>query len=102
MKKYLVALFFLIIVGLLPTFSQSKSAKNEFEAYLFAYFEGKGKGTEQEQLRFAISPNATNWVALNNNQPILSSDKISQTGGIRDPHILHCDVEIGQSARLET
>lgn len=56
--------------------------------YLFAYFEGSGDKNTQEQLRFAVSQDAQNWVALNNNKPILSSADISQTGGIRDPHIL--------------
>jgi len=56
--------------------------------YLFAYFEGSGDKNTQEQLRFAVSQDAQNWVALNNNKPILSSADISQTGGVRDPHIL--------------
>jgi Beta-xylosidase len=42
-------------------------------------------------LRFAVSQDAQNWIALNNNQPILSSADISQTGGIRDPHILRAE-----------
>lgn len=29
--------------------------------------------------------------ALNNNQPVIASGQISQTGGIRDPHILRCE-----------
>lgn len=65
-----------------------KPDDSEFDAYLFAYFEGKGKGEEQEQLRFALSPDAVNWFAINGNRPIVPSDQISQTGGIRDPHIL--------------
>lgn len=60
----------------------------DYTAYLFAYFEGRGERSLQEQFRFAVSPDAMNWYALNNNEPILSSEKISQTGGIRDPHIL--------------
>ncbi|SEA07063.1 Glycosyl hydrolases family 43 [Arachidicoccus rhizosphaerae] len=54
--------------------------------YLFAYFEGKG--TNQEALRFAVSQDAVHWKALNNNNPVIGSDSISATGGIRDPHIL--------------
>ena len=60
----------------------------QFTGYLFAYFEGSGDKTKQEQLRFAVSDNAMNWFALNDNQPILSSGDVSQSGGIRDPHIL--------------
>ena len=38
--------------------------------------------------RFALSDNGLNYKALNNNQPVLDSKKISSTGGIRDPHII--------------
>lgn len=58
------------------------------DAYLFAYFEGRGDGRLQEHLRFAVSDDGFNWKALNHNSPIISSDTISLTGGIRDPHIL--------------
>lgn len=58
------------------------------DGYLFAYFEGSGTGNLQEQLRFGASADGVNWNALNNNQPIIASDTISKTGGIRDPHIL--------------
>ncbi|WBL21556.1 glycoside hydrolase family 43 protein [Zunongwangia sp. HRR-M8] len=68
--------------------SQISIAQNNMQAYLFAYFEGTGKGELQEQLRFAVSRDAKNWKALNNNQPIIGSDSISNSGGIRDPHIL--------------
>ena len=58
------------------------------DAYLFAYFEGQGEGRLQEHLRFAISDDGFSWKALNHNSPIISSDTISLTGGIRDPHML--------------
>lgn len=62
------------------------------ESYLFAYFEGSdGDRKNQEQLRFAISKDAVSWGALNNNEAIIPSDDISQTGGIRDPHILRAE-----------
>lgn len=63
-----------------------KAAKQNFAGYLFAYFEGSGG--KQEHLRFAISEDARNWYALNDNQPVIASDSISTSGGIRDPHIL--------------
>lgn len=66
-----------------------KAQNDNFEGYLFAYFEGAAENRKsEEQLRFAVSDDAINWSALNNNQPILNSDDISQSGGIRDPHIL--------------
>ncbi len=55
-------------------------------AYLFTYFTGN-KGAE-ESIRFAISKDGYSFKALNNNQPIIASSTISETGGVRDPHIL--------------
>jgi len=69
--------------------AQTRSGDNaNYSAYLFAYFEGSGPKEKQEQLRFAVSTDAVHWSALNGNQPIIPSAEISQTGGIRDPHIL--------------
>jgi len=55
-------------------------------AYLFAYFTGNDK--KKEAIRFALSADGFHYVALNGNQPIVSSAAISQTGGVRDPHIV--------------
>lgn len=65
-----------------------KKQSPEFTGYLFAYFEGSGESIKQEQLRFGVSADAIKWYALNNNEPIIASDTISQTGGIRDPYIM--------------
>lgn len=62
--------------------------KIPYDAYLFAYFEGYGPSNLREQLRFAVSENGTDWKALNGNLPVVSSDSVSLSGGIRDPHIL--------------
>lgn len=67
--------------------NNSKS-EEEYCGYLFAYFEGSETPELQEQLRFAVSRDAVNWYALNGNKPVVSSDTISSSGGIRDPHIL--------------
>ena len=66
--------------------AKKAATNNKYAGYLFAYFEGSGN--QQEHLRFAISEDAKNWYALNDNQPIIASDSISTSGGIRDPHIL--------------
>lgn len=66
--------------------AKKAAPNNKFADYLFAYFEGSGN--KQEHLRFAISEDAKNWYALNDNQPVIASDSISTSGGIRDPHIL--------------
>lgn len=79
----------LILLGVaLMLQSCTSGVKKDFTGYLFAYFEGTGNPHKQEQLRFAVSKDAVNWHALNGNQPIIASDTISESGGIRDPHIL--------------
>ncbi len=79
---------FMIFVVVLTTMSMQAKRNQKFTGYLFTYFEGRGEGNLQEQLRFAISDDGINWKALNNNRPVIASDSISTTGGIRDPHIL--------------
>lgn len=64
----------------------AKIFKEEPSAYLFVYFTGNQKA--EEQIRFALSKDGYNFKALNQNNPVISSEKISSTGGVRDPHIL--------------
>lgn len=66
--------------------SEIKVPNKNNSAYLFTYFTGNKK--EEEAIRFAISNDGYNFRALNNNMPIISSARISATGGVRDPHIL--------------
>lgn len=61
-------------------------AQPKTSAYLFAYF--TGNKIEEEAICFALSDDGYHFKALNAGKPILSSDKISSTGGVRDPHIL--------------
>jgi len=74
----------LVISGLV--FFNRCSMTEKYEAYLFVYFTGNGPG--EEAIRFAVSEDGYNYRALNNNQPVLNSQKISTSGGVRDPHIL--------------
>lgn len=57
-----------------------------YSAYLFVYF--IGNNGDEEALRFALSRDGYHYNALNGNNPVIASDTISLTGGIRDPHIL--------------
>ncbi|WP_200974490.1 glycoside hydrolase family 43 protein [Echinicola sp. 20G] len=82
------ATFAVLLVILLSVLSSCSKNSEHFDGYLFAYFEGTGPAEKQEQLRFAVSKDAIHWKALNHNDPIIASAKISQSGGIRDPHIL--------------
>lgn len=64
----------------------SRVAEKDFVAYLFVYF--TGNSVEEEAVRYAISSDGYNYYALNKNNPVIPSAKISSTGGVRDPHIL--------------
>lgn len=75
-------------MGISLPVSAQKGDGQPYAGYLFAYFEGGGEGKLQEQLRFAVSEDAQTWYALNGNKPIIASDTISNSGGIRDPHII--------------
>ena len=88
---YKILLLFIIVCFQQNAFSQNKSSSTINEqikntAYLFTYFTGNRK--DQEAIRFAISTDGYHYTALNNNQPVISSEKISLTGGVRDPHIV--------------
>ena len=63
--------------------------EKDFNAYLFAYF--TGNDVEGEAIRYAVSLDGYHYFTLNNNEPVLVSNKISSTGGVRDPHILRAE-----------
>lgn len=73
------------MLGIARTHGQA----NNTTAYLFTYF--TGNGNSEEAIHYATSDNGYNWKALNFDRPIISSAKISTTGGVRDPHILRAE-----------
>jgi len=83
-KKTLLVVVFAFVAGSFLFTACEKSEK--YEAYLFTYFIGNAPG--EESIRFAVSEDGYNYRALNNNKPVLDNDKICETGGVRDPHIL--------------
>ncbi len=86
-KRGLLNLFYVIaLVGYL--FSACTPAES-LEGYLFVYFTGNGPG--EEQIRYAISEDGYTFRALNDNKPVVASEDISTSGGVRDPHILRCE-----------
>lgn len=91
MKKYnlLILVCYLFIPFLTKAQSSNGTTGEDYVAYLFAYF--SNNTPEGEQVRFAVSLNGYNYLALNNNNPVLDSKQISSTGGVRDPHILRAE-----------
>jgi len=63
--------------------------QSPMNAYLFAYFTGNDK--IDESIKFAVSRDGVNFTALNDNAPIIDSRLISETGGVRDPHIIRSE-----------
>ena len=80
------SVFGLLLCSLVLFSCADGKKENEYTAYLFTYFTGNGDG--EEAIRYAISEDGYNFHALNNNEPIIVSDSISRSGGVRDPHIL--------------
>ncbi len=79
---------FLLLVAMVLTFgvSMESFALPKMKYYLFAYF--TGNAPEKEQIHFAVSEDGFNYTPLNGGQPIISSDTIAISKGVRDPHIL--------------
>jgi len=79
----------LIVLTTLTVSAKSKiPAEKDFVGYLFTYFTGNNNEKEEEAIRFALSDNGFDYKALNGNRPVIKSSLISETGGVRDPHIL--------------
>ena len=57
--------------------------------YLFVYF--TGNAPEKEQICYAVSDDGFNYTPLNDGRPVVGSDTIALSKGVRDPHILRCD-----------
>ncbi|MCF3107371.1 family 43 glycosylhydrolase [Niabella sp. CC-SYL272] len=79
-----IVIFFML--SMFQSQGQQKLQQKGYTAYLFTYFTGNQK--QEEAIRFAISADGYHYWALNGNQPVLASEAISTTGGVRDPHIL--------------
>ena len=88
MEKIRKAILFVAmsVIAIGYSIAQSSIAEKDYVGYLFAYF--TGNSVEEEAVRFAISADGYNFMALNNNQPVIDSKQISSSGGVRDPHIL--------------
>lgn len=90
MKRLKLSITLLLVASL--SYAQNYKygpEEKDFAGYLFAYF--TGNDVEEEAVCYAISKDGYNYLALNSNQPVLNSEEISSTGGVRDPHILRAE-----------
>lgn len=61
-------------------------AAEDMAGYLFVYF--TGNDPRDESVCYALSRDGLTFKALNDNAPVIDSKLISETGGVRDPHII--------------
>lgn len=89
--KLFITIYFLFATICVNKAQSYKSgpAEKDFAGYLFTYF--KGNAVADEAVCYAISRDGYNYLALNQNNPIIDSKQISSTSGVRDPHILRCE-----------
>lgn len=86
-KKAITSLLLLIVfLNSASVTAQKKRSTGKYSAYLFVYFTGNDK--REEQIHFALSSDGFQYRALNGDQPVINASVISETGGVRDPHIL--------------
>lgn len=83
---FFTAILMAAVVATAQRSTQSGPGQSPYTGYLFAYFTGNSK--VDESIHFAISKDGYHYTALNGDQPVIASEKISETGGVRDPHIL--------------
>lgn len=89
MKKLIyrpLLLYFLITSVSFISSARLPIGNTTSDHYLFAYFNSDKK--EGQQLCYAISEDGLHFTPLNDGNPIIASDTISLSGGVRDPHIL--------------
>ena len=78
-----------IAASLVSTSGMEMTAKDADTGYLFVYFTGNEK--RDEAVKYALSRDGFNFKSLNDNMPVIDSRLISETGGVRDPHIMRTE-----------
>ena len=90
MNKTLLGIVIFLMLSTRAAYSQntvmSDVAEKDYAGYLFVYF--TGNKIEDETLHYAVSTDGYHFMSLNHNNPVMDSKSITESGGIRDPHIL--------------
>lgn len=85
-EVYKKAAWLLLALVCCTCFTVKAQNKSPYQAYLFVYFTGNDKA--EETIHYALSADGYHFRALNHDNAIINSADISETGGVRDPHIL--------------
>lgn len=80
-----ISVFILVLLLAIGAYAQT----DEPTRYLFAYF--TNNTSEGQQVCYAVSRNGLDFTPLNGGRPVIASDTISRSGGVRDPHLLRTD-----------
>ncbi|MDE6341856.1 MAG: family 43 glycosylhydrolase [Muribaculaceae bacterium] len=80
---------FLLMMTAMWSPAAAAVSDSDMAGYLFVYF--TGNDPRDEAICYALSRDGLNFHALNDNAPIIDSKLISETGGVRDPHILRSE-----------
>lgn len=89
MKRLRILITATVFSALLCHSASAADQNPPVSAYLFTYF--TGNDSRDEAIKFAVSRDGLNFTALNDNCPIIDSRLISETGGVRDPHIMRTE-----------
>lgn len=81
-NKFILALALLIASAAPSAEAKKQYSEKDMAAYLMVYFTDP-----THDLFMAISTDGYSFTSLNNGQPIMSGDTLSEQRGIRDPHI---------------
>ena len=89
--KSIRSITLLITLSVLSTFQirADKQKTCDDSHYLFAYF--NSDSTKGQQVCYAVSDDGINFTPINGGEPVIASDTISISGGVRDPHLLRAD-----------
>ena len=89
MRRHWFAFLLLLLIAGNAFANQNECRQVEDEPmtrYLFAYF--NNNTTEGQQVCYAVSDDGIHFSPLNGGRPVIASDSIARSGGVRDPHIL--------------
>lgn len=88
-RKHVLSISLMVAFCLLNSCTSKVKDSEPLTHYLFAYF--TSNKTEGQQVCYAVSENGLDFTPLNGGNPVIASDTISRSGGVRDPHLLRAE-----------